>query len=72
MTADYKLSGPMKQVLLNLEDGNLVDSHCRTRSDHGGLRSVLRALIRRGLLTRNYSLTDEGWRVAIELAARRN
>jgi hypothetical protein len=65
MTADYKLSGPMKQVLLNLEDGNLVDSHCRTRSDHGGL-------IRRGLLTRNYSLTDEGWRVAIELAARRN
>jgi len=56
-----RLTARMRQVLRQIADGRGAEAHCRTQSDFGGLESVLRGLVRRGLiLWEDRSLTAAG------------
>ena len=59
-TISRKLTPLMTRVLFDVRDGLGTHYRCHGRSQHGGRSRVLTALIRRGLLTRDYELTADG------------
>lgn len=61
------LSVPMRRALFNLINGQPASNHCRTQSEFGGFTGTVHALIRRGLMTREFKLTPLGREVAKEL-----
>ena len=59
----------MLEVLRYIADGLGRDHGCRTMSDHGGRVCTLAALMRRGLLDRDFEITDAG-REAVQRGTR--
>jgi len=66
-----KLSGPMVDVLRNLERGDDAGAHCRGRSEFGGLTRTIRALCSREFVryetpSMDLVITDAGRRALQE------
>ena len=66
MTSNRRLSPTMLRVLGDMIAGRGTHYRCYGLAEHGGRSSVLGSLYRRGLISRDYQVTDAGRAAVLE------